>query len=107
MGNEDKIPFQTKAEEEKKAYQTAEEEFKKTDEYKKFLNEKVSHKKKQDDKKAKDEVKKQGMPKRPLSSWMLFVTEKSEVVMEELKKKGEQNTVKNRTGALKVLYSAL
>lgn len=75
LSDEEKKEWNAKGAEAKAEHKKADEEWKKTDQYKEYLKEVAKHKKKRADKKAKEEVDGAGMPKRPLNAYLFFNTE--------------------------------
>lgn len=103
LSDAEKEPYNKKATELKAQYEKDLEAFKNSDAYKKYVHDDALHRKKKADKKAVVAAKESGMPKKPLSGYMLFQMD----VRDECVKEAGTGSVKVLGPIVKTKWDAL
>lgn len=102
-----KAAFNKQGEELKAKHDTEMEQWKLTDNYKKFIHASALHQKKKADKKATMDAKASGMPQRPMAGYMIFGNEIRPAVKADIEKSGEKFTVQLSAAKTKERWVAL
>lgn len=107
VSEEERKTCQETADSEKNEYKKLDTEWRNSPKYQEYQKAMAEYNKKKKDKAATKEIKEKGMPKKPATSWMLFMSESMAKVIEQLKAAGTELSMANRSQECKKLWEAL